>query len=151
MMTPAVPLSFPPLSKGSTMGMLKEFKEFAMKGNVVDMAIGVIIGTAFGKIVSSLVADMFMPMIGAITGKLDFSKMSYDVVNPLPPHEVFASIAYGKTITAIIDFVIVAFCLFLVIKLMNSMKRKEEVAPTVPPTKDQELLMEIRDILKQKG
>jgi large conductance mechanosensitive channel len=132
------------------MGMLKEFREFAMKGNVVDMAVGVIIGTAFGKIVSSIVADLFMPLIGAITGKLDFSKMSYDVVNPLD-QKVLASVAYGKTFTAIIDFVIIAFCLFMVIKLMNAAKRKEEAVPTVPPTKDQELLMEIRDLLKQRG
>lgn len=133
------------------MGMIKEFKEFAMKGNVVDMAVGVVIGAAFGKIVSSLVADMFMPIVGAATGKVDFSKMAYDVKNPLKPEEVLASIAYGKTLTTILDFVIVAFCLFIVIKIMNSMKRKEAVAPEVPPTKDQQLLMEIRDLLKAKS
>lgn len=131
------------------MGMIKEFKEFAMKGNVVDMAVGVVIGAAFGKIVSSLVADLFMPIVGAATGKMDFSKLAYDVKNPTS-NEVLASIAYGKTVTTIIDFVIVAFCLFIVIKIMNSMKRKEAVAPEVPPTKDQQLLMEIRDLLKAK-
>jgi large conductance mechanosensitive channel len=132
------------------MGMAKEFKEFAMKGNVVDMAIGVIIGTAFGKIVSSLVADLFMPIVGAITGKVDFSKLAYDVPNPLKTDEVMASIAYGKTLTTILDFIIIAFCLFMVIKIMNAAKKKEAAAPELPPTKDQQLLMEIRDLLKQK-
>lgn len=133
------------------MGMLKEFKEFAMKGNVVDMAVGVIIGGAFGKIVSSLVGDIFMPLVGAITGKLDFSKLSYDVKNPVDD-QVLASVAYGKTVTTIVDFVIVAFCLFVVIKLMNAAKKKEEAAPAAPPapTKDQELLAEIRDLLKKR-
>ncbi len=131
------------------MSMVKEFKEFAMKGNVVDMAVGVIIGAAFGKIVSSLVADLFMPIVGAITGKVDFSKLAYEVKNPLDG-AVMTSIAYGKTLTSILDFVIIAFCLFMVIKIMNKAKKKEEAAPELPPTKDQVLLMEIRDLLKQK-
>ena len=133
------------------MGMIKEFKEFAMKGNVVDMAVGVVIGAAFGKIVTSLVGDIFMPLVGVITGKVDFSKLSYDVKNPLDD-AVLASVAYGKTLTAIIDFVIVAFCLFLVIKMMNAAKREQAAAPPAPETmtKDQLLLTEIRDAIKQR-
>lgn len=134
------------------MGMLKEFKEFAMKGNVVDMAIGVVIGAAFGKIVTSVVADIFMPLVGAVTGKLDFSKLAFDFRAP-GSDTVLASIKYGATLTTIIDFTLVAFCLFMVVKVMNRMKRQEEVAPTIPtpPTKDQELLMEIRDLLKVRA
>lgn len=129
--------------------MLSEFKEFAMKGNVVDMAIGVVIGGAFGKIVTSVVGDVFMPLVGAITGKLDFSKLAFDFRAP-GSDAVLASIAYGKTVTTIIDFVIVAFCLFMVVKAMNRMKKREAVAPTVGPTRDQELLTEIRDLLKSR-
>lgn len=131
------------------MGMFSEFKEFAMKGNVVDMAIGVVIGGAFGKIVTSIVGDVFMPLVGAITGKLDFSKLAFDFRTP-GSDTVLASIAYGKTLTTIIDFVIVAFCLFLVVKAMNRMKKQEAAAPTVAPTRDQELLTEIRDLLKSR-
>lgn len=130
------------------MGMVKEFKEFAMKGNVVDMAVGVVIGAAFGGIVGSLVKDVFTPFIGIVANTSSLSDLSYTVVNPVT--NATASLAYGKFIDAIIQFTIVAFCLFLVIKIMNSMKRKEAVAPEVPPTKDQQLLMEIRDLLKQK-
>jgi len=131
--------------------MLKEFKEFALKGNVVDMAVGVVIGAAFGKIVTSLVGDFFMPLVGVITGKVDFSKLAYEVKNPLDG-EVLASVAYGKTLTSLIDFVIVAFCLFIVIKLMNTAKREQAAAPPAPETmtKDQLLLTEIRDALKSR-
>jgi large conductance mechanosensitive channel len=130
--------------------MLKEFKEFAMKGNVVDMAVGVVIGAAFGKIVTSLVGDIVMPLIGVITGNVDFSKMSYDLTNPLDG-AVLASVAYGKTLTFLIDFTLIAFCLFIVIKFMNAAKRKQAEAPPAPEmmTKDQLLLVEIRDLLKQ--
>ncbi|MBS0207370.1 MAG: large-conductance mechanosensitive channel protein MscL [Planctomycetes bacterium] len=131
--------------------MMKEFKEFAMRGNVVDMAVGVVIGGAFGKIVSSLVGDIIMPLVGAVTGKLDFSKLAFDVKNPVND-ELLASIAYGKTITSVIDFIIVAFCIFMVIKAMNAAKRQPAPEPAAPPppTKDQELLTEIRDILKSR-
>lgn len=130
------------------MGMMKEFKEFAMKGNVVDMAVGVVIGAAFGKIVTSLVADVFTPIIGIVAKTDSLTDLNYKVVNPVT--NATATLAYGKFIDAIIQFVIVAFCLFIVIKIMNSMKRKEAVAPEVPPTKDQQLLMEIRDALKSR-
>jgi large conductance mechanosensitive channel len=133
------------------MGMLKEFKEFAMKGNVVDMAVGVVIGAAFGDIVKSLVNDIFTPVIGVVANTSSLSNFSYDVVNPLDG-TVLVSVAYGKFVDAIIKFTIVAFCLFLVIKLMNAAKRKQAVAPPTPETmtKDQLLLTEIRDLMKQK-
>jgi large conductance mechanosensitive channel len=132
------------------MGMIKEFKEFAMKGNVVDMAIGVVIGAAFGNIVTSLVKDVFTPFIGIIAQTDGLGEKAYTVVNPVT--NATATLAYGKFIEAGVQFLLVALCLFLVVKIMNSMKRKEAVAPEVPlaPTKDQQLLMEIRDLLKQK-
>jgi len=134
------------------MGIMREFKEFAMRGNVMDMAVGVVIGASFGKIVSSLVGDVFMPLVGIVAGKLDFSKHSYDLKNPLDG-SILASVAYGRFFNAVIDFVIVAFCLFMVISAMNRMKRKEAntPAPPAPPTKDQELLTEIRDLLKTRA
>jgi large conductance mechanosensitive channel len=134
------------------MGMMKEFKEFAMRGNVMDMAVGVVIGAAFGKIVTSLVSDIFMPLVGMVAGKLDFSKYSYDLKNPLN-NEVLASVKYGMFVNAVVDFVIVAFCLFLAISAINRLKRKEADTPPppAPPTKDQELLAEIRDLLKARG
>ncbi len=123
--------------------MLKEFKSFAMKGNVVDLAIGVIIGGAFGAIVSSLVGDVVMPIIGAITGGVDFSGLHIAVGS--------ASIAYGKFIQATFVFLIVAFVLFLVVKAMNAMKKKEEAKPAAEKTVSDEvkLLSEIRDLLKK--
>jgi large conductance mechanosensitive channel len=134
------------------MGMMKEFKEFAMRGNVMDMAVGVVIGAAFGKIVSSLVSDIFMPLVGIVAGKLDFSKLSYELKNPLNG-ETLAAVTYGKFINTVIDFIIVAFCLFMAISAMNRLKRKEADTPPppAPPTKDQELLTEIRDLLKARG
>ena len=130
------------------MGMMKEFKEFAMRGNVVDMAVGIIIGAAFGKIVSSLVADVIMPPIGIALGGVDFSDLAIVLraaVNQTPA----VTLSYGKFIQTVIDFVIIAFAIFVLIKGINTFKRKEEEKPA-EPTKDQVLLMEIRDLLKQK-
>jgi len=122
---------------------VQEFKEFAMKGNVVDMAVGVIIGGAFGKIVSSLVDNIFMPLIGVITGGVDFSSLAITVGE--------AKVNYGVFIQNIIDFLIIAFCIFLFIKAINKMTRKKEEpeAPAAPTT--EELLGEIRDLLKKQG
>lgn len=135
------------------MGFLKEFKEFAMRGSVVDLAVGVVIGGAFGKIVSSLVDDVIMPPIGYITGGVDFSNMKY-VIQPANEAAELAevSITYGNFINAIIQFLIVAFCIFIVIKGLNSLKREEEEAPAAPPAPSNEevLLSEIRDLLKSK-
>ena len=138
--------------------MLKEFKEFAMRGNVMDMAIGIIIGAAFGKIVTSLVNDVIMPPIGLLMGNVDFSNL---FVN-LTMGSSFGSVAeaeaagapiikYGIFINTILDFVIVAFAIFMVIRGLNKLRRKEAAAPTPPPgpTPDQQLLAEIRDLLKQ--
>lgn len=139
------------------MSMIKEFKEFAMKGNVVDLAVGVIIGTAFGKIVTSLVEDVIMPIIGKITGGLDFSNMYYNFGNPAvigtlsDAKKLGAVIAWGNFVTIVLNFIIVAFCIFLVVKWMNKMKKpKKEEAVPVGPT-DVELLSEIRDLLKKKS
>lgn len=123
--------------------MLSEFKAFAMKGNVVDLAVGVVIGGAFGAIVSSLVGDIIMPIIGALTGGVNFSNLSITVGD--------AVIAYGKFIQATFMFIIVAFVLFMVIKGINASKKKEEVAPAAPPapSAQEKLLGEIRDLLKK--
>ena len=125
--------------------MLKEFKDFAMRGNVVDMAVGIIIGAAFGKIVSSLVADVIMPPIGMIMGNVDFSDLSY----ALGEAEGAATLNYGLFINTVINFLIVAFAIFLLIKGLNSMKKKEEEKPAEPakPSAEEALLTEIRDLL----
>lgn len=139
---------------------IKEFKEFAVKGNAIDMAVGVIIGGAFGKIVSSLVDDVIMPPIGWLIGGVNFSdlKLTLPAEKILPGIEMqSATINYGNFIQTLIDFLIIALCVFLMIKglnkLMNSTK-KEEPAPTPPappaPTKEEQLLTEIRDLLKEK-
>ena len=126
------------------MSILKEFKEFAMRGNVMDMAVGVIIGGAFGKIVSSLVDDVIMPVIGVLTGGVDFSKLSLMVGD--------AEVKYGMFIQNIIDFLIIAICIFSMIKVMNSIsaKKKEEPAAPAVPSNEEKLLSEIRDLLKNK-
>ena len=131
------------------MSMLKEFKEFAVKGNVVDMAVGIIIGAAFGKIVSSLVGDVVMPPIGVLLGGVDFSQLSI-IVKEAVAGKPAVVIAYGKFLLAILDFIIIAFVIFMAVKGINSLKRKEAVAPEVPPvpSKEEMLLTEIRDILK---
>jgi large conductance mechanosensitive channel len=140
--------------------VLEEFKKFAMRGNVVDLAIGVVIGAAFGKIVDSIVNDLIMPIIGAITGGLDFSNyyipMSGAVKNGLAyadAKKAGAVLGYGSFFTAVVTFVIIAWVLFLIVKGMNRLQKKEEAAPAVPPppTKEQELLAEIRDLLAKRG
>ena len=136
------------------MGFFKEFKEFAMRGNVMDMAVGVIIGGAFGKIVTSLVDDVLMPAIGMLTGGIDLSGLAYKVMLPaLDGGEPIAgaTIKYGAFIQNIIDFLIIAFCIFLMIKAMNKLAPKKEEEPEEPagPTQE-ELLGEIRDLLKEK-
>lgn len=126
------------------MGFLKEFKAFAMRGNVMDMAVGVIIGGAFGKIVSSLVDDIFMPIIGVLTGGIDFSKVSIMVGD--------AEVKYGMFIQNIIDLLIIAICIFTMIKAMNSLSNKKPEEPAAPaePSNEEKLLGEIRDLLKNK-
>jgi len=131
------------------MGMLKEFKEFAVKGNVADMAVGIIIGAAFGKIVSSFVADVIMPPIGLILGGVDFSNLAFTLKEAAGDAPAVV-LGYGKFIQSVVDFTIVAFAIFMVIKAMNSMKKKEEEAPAEPP-KEEVLLTEIRDLLKEKN
>ncbi len=136
------------------MSMLKEFKDFAMKGNVVDMAVGVIIGSAFGKIVSSLVSDVLMPPIGLLMGGVDFSKLAF-TLKEATLTETAVTIKYGLFVNTVIDFTIVAFVIFMVIKGMNSLKKKEVAAPATPPappapSAEEKLLKEIRDILKSK-
>ena len=125
--------------------MLNEFKQFAMRGNVVDMAVGIIIGGAFGKIVSSLVNDVIMPPIGMVMGGVDFS----DLAIALGEGEEAASINYGVFINTVLDFVIVAFAIFMVIRAMNKLKKKEEEKPAAPPkpSAEETLLTEIRDLL----
>jgi large conductance mechanosensitive channel len=117
----------------TAMGMLKEFKDFAMKGNVVDMAVGIIIGAAFGKIVSSLVADVVMPPIGVLLGNVDFSNLAF-TIKEASGDSPAVSIKYGVFLNAVIDFVIVAFAMFMVIKVMNRLKKPEVAA--APTTKD---------------
>lgn len=125
--------------------MLKEFKDFAMRGNVVDMAVGIVIGAAFGKIVSSLVADVIMPPIGMLMGNMDFSELAFI----LGSGEGAATLNYGLFINTIINFLIIAFAIFMVIKGLNSMKKKEEAKPAEPPkpSAEETLLTEIRDLL----
>lgn len=140
------------------MKLLNEFKAFAMRGNVLDMAVGVIIGGAFGKIVTSLVNDIFMPLIGLATGGMDFTNLflsldgnRYETI--AAAKEAGASVfAYGQFIQNIVDFLLVALCVFLVVKAVNRFKKKEEAAPAAPPapSKEETLLAEIRDILKNK-
>lgn len=132
------------------MKFLDEFKAFAMKGNVVDMAVGIIIGAAFGKIVSSVVNDIIMPPIGLLLGGVNFTDLKL-VMKAATDTNPAVTWNYGNFIQVTIDFLIVAFAVFLLIKAINSAKKKEEATPAVPPapTKDQELLCEIRDLLKK--
>ncbi|MGH1472588.1 MAG: large-conductance mechanosensitive channel protein MscL [Cellvibrionaceae bacterium] len=132
------------------MGMMSEFKDFAIKGNVVDMAVGIIIGAAFGKIVSSFVGDVIMPPIGLMMGGVDFSDLAY-VLKEAVGEAPAVTISYGKFIQVLLDFVIVAFAIFMAVKAMNSLKKKEEEAPSAPPKPSNEevLLTEIRDLLKK--
>lgn len=139
------------------MSLIKEFRDFAMRGNVVDMAVGIIIGGAFGKIVTSIVNDLLMPPIGLLVGGMKFSDLSVtlkDAVINSAGETVSAAVKlnYGNFIQTTVDFLIIAAAIFAIIKFMNSMKKKEEAAPSTPPvpTKEQELLGEIRDLLKNK-
>ena len=133
------------------MSILSEFKAFAVKGNVVDMAVGIIIGAAFGKIVSSFVGDVVMPPIGLLIGGVDFSDLA--ITLKAAEGDIPAVVlSYGKFIQTVLDFVIVAFAIFMGVKVINRLKREEATAPAEPPapTKDQELLTEIRDLLKNQ-
>ncbi len=127
------------------MSIVKEFREFAIKGNVVDLAVGVIIGAAFGKIVASVVSDVFMPLLGTLLGTLlggvDFSGLSVEFRD--------AKIQYGKFLQTLVDFLIIAFAIFLAVKVINRLKRSEEAKPPAPP-RQEKLLEEIRDLLKKK-
>ena len=131
------------------MSIISEFKAFAVKGNVVDMAVGIIIGAAFGKIVSSFVGDVVMPPLGVLIGGVDFSDLAI-VLKAAEGDVAAVTVGYGKFIQTILDFLIVAFAIFMGIKVLNKLKREEEAAPAAPaaPTKEQELLSEIRDLLK---
>ncbi len=136
--------------------MLKEFREFAMKGNVVDLAVGIIIGAAFGAIVNSLVADVIMPIVGAVTGGLDFSNYFLPLSKSVSAGDLAeakkqgAVLAWGHFLTLTINFFIVAVAMFLVVRVMNQLRRHEEAAPApAKPTREEELLTEIRDLLKK--
>jgi len=142
------------------MSLVKEFKEFAMRGNVVDLAVGIIIGGAFGKIVSSVVADVIMPPIGLLLGGVKFTDLKIMLTDPVIDAagvitKQAVSINYGNFIQALVDFLIIAFAIFMMIKAMNSMKKKQEEAPAEAPappapTNEEILLAEIRDLLKNK-
>jgi len=136
--------------------MIKEFKAFAMRGNVVDMAVGIVIGGAFGKIIASFVSDVLMPPIGLLLGGVSFTDLKMtlqEAVLDIDGVETVAavSINYGSFIQTMVDFIIIAFAIFMVVKAMNSMKKKEEAAPAAPPapSKEEVLLGEIRDLLKK--
>ncbi len=142
------------------MGFVKEFKEFTLKGNVMDLAIGVIIGGAFGKIVDSIVNDLIMPVIASVIGKADFSNLYMVLKGEVPEGTVLAEarkvkdaviFAYGNFLTVAINFILLALCVFLLIKGINNMKRKQQEGPTTPPapSSTDTLLMEIRDALKK--
>ncbi len=133
------------------MSMMQEFKQFAMKGNVVDLAVGIIIGAAFGKIVSSLVANVIMPPLGLIIGGVDFSNLSITLKEAAEGAEAVA-FRYGLFLQAIFDFIIIAFAIFLLVKGINNFKKKEEAKPAAPPkpSNQEVLLAEIRDLLKKK-
>lgn len=133
------------------MKMLKEFQQFAMRGNVIDMAVGIIIGAAFGKIITSLVEDIIMPPIGYVMGGMDFSNLKL-VIKEATENAPAVAIKYGVFINVIINFTIVAFAMFMLINAMNQLKKKEAAAPSAPPTPSTQelLLMEIRDILKRR-
>jgi large conductance mechanosensitive channel len=133
------------------MSIVKEFREFAVKGNVVDMAVGIIIGAAFGKIVSSFVGDVVTPPLGYLIGGVDFTKLAI-VLPSLQEGKEAVTVRYGAFLQTIFDFVIVAFAIFMAVKAINRLKRREEVAPSVPapPSRQEVLLEEIRDLLKRQ-
>ncbi len=133
------------------MSFVQEFKQFAVKGNVVDMAVGIIIGAAFGKIVSSFVSDVIMPPLGVLIGGVNFTDLAITVKEAVGDAAA-VTINYGKFIQTIFDFVIIAFAIFMAVKFINRLKRQEEAAPATPPAppKEEVLLTEIRDLLKQQ-
>ena len=133
------------------MGMMKEFRDFAMRGNVVDMAVGIVIGGAFGKIVTSFVNDVLMPPIGMAIGGVDFSDLAITLKEAAGEAEA-VTLNYGAFIQTVLDFVIIAFAIFMVVKAMNNLKKKEEAAPPPPPepSAEETLLTEIRDLLKKE-
>ncbi len=141
------------------MSVMKEFKTFAMRGNVMDMAVGIIIGGAFGKIVSSLVADVIMPPIGMLLGRVNFADLALTLKKAVDATATTAAVAavtlnYGKFVQSIVDFVIVAFAIFMMVKVMNRLKKKEETAPAAPvtppaPSREELLLTDIRDLLRK--
>jgi large conductance mechanosensitive channel len=133
------------------MKMMKEFREFAMRGNVIDMAVGIVIGAAFGKIVSTFVAGVLMPPFGLLLGRVNFSELSI-VLKPAAGTAPPVTMPYGLFIQAVVDFIIIALAIFMVVKAMNSMKKKQAEAPAAPaePPAQERLLAEIRDLLKQK-
>lgn len=132
------------------MGMIQEFKEFAIKGNMIDMAVGIIVGAAFGKVVSSLVKDVIMPPIGVLIGGVDFTDLAITLVEAKEGAEAVV-IKYGAFIQTVIDFLIIAAAIFVAVKVINSLKRKEEAKPAAPPkpSAEAQLLTEIRDLLKK--
>ena len=134
------------------MSVMQEFKEFAVRGNVIDMAVGIIIGAAFGKIVSAFVGGVIMPPIGVLLGGVDFSSLAY-VIQEAAGEAPAVVISYGKFIQTLIDFTIIAFAIFMAVKAINSFKKKEEEAPKKEPepSKEEVLLAEIRDILKERN
>ena len=134
------------------MQIIKEFKEFAVKGNVVDMAVGIIIGAAFGKIVSSLVADVVTPPIGLLLGGVDFSHLAI-TLKAAADGAPAVVLSYGKFIQTVVDFTIVAAAIFVLVKGINTLKRKEKEAPAAPPapSREEQLLAEIRDLLKERS
>lgn len=131
------------------MSILREFKEFAIKGNAIDMAIGIIIGAAFGKIISSLVDDIIMPPIGVLVGGVDFTKLAV-TLKEATANAPAVTLNYGNFIQTLVDFTIIAFAIFMLVKLINRLRRKQEAAPEPIPTKEALLLAEIRDLLKEK-
>ena len=133
------------------MGMMKEFRDFAMRGNVVDMAVGIVIGGAFGKIVTSFVNDVLMPPIGMAIGGVDFSDLAI-TLKEAAGEAAAVTLNYGAFIQTVLDFVIIAFAIFMVVKAMNNLKKKEEAAPPPPPkpSAEETLLAEIRDLLKKE-
>ena len=132
--------------------MIKEFRDFAFKGNVIDLAVGVIIGGAFGKIVTSLVNDILMPLLGVILGRVNFSDLKYAIPSALEGGAP-AAIMYGSFIQSVVDFLIIAACIFLFVKLISSVRKKEPEAPPADPepSREEVLLTEIRDLLKQNS
>jgi large conductance mechanosensitive channel len=130
------------------MGMAEEFREFVMRGNVLDLAVGVVIGAAFGKIVSSLVGDLIMPPIGVLLGGVEFSQIGW-VLKPAVGDKPAVVLGIGKFIQAIVDFLVIAFVIFLVVKVVNRMKREERPPAPAGPTPTERLLTEIRDLLRQ--